>query len=62
MEEVGDYVALQLSVKTIREVSLVKRSLEMVDITQILQSKSFAPKQFHESNLPKYLNASAFSR
>ena len=50
------------SVKTIHEVSLVKRALEMADITQILQSKSFAPKQFDESNLPKYLNASAFSR
>jgi len=40
----------------------VKKALEIAEITQILQSKSFGPLLFHESNFPKYLNRSALSR
>lgn len=50
------------SVKIIQEVSLVKKALEMADNKQTLQTKSFAPRLFHDSSLLKYINASALSR
>ena len=39
-----------------------KKALEMAEIRQTRQIKSFAPLLFHESNFPKYLNISALSR